>query len=247
MSFIIIPDEITTDRELSRFSKVLFWEIMSLAQKDGICYASSTYFISKFNTSRSKVFRAVEELKSRWFIQWWLKKITISESIKETIDSKELRKKANSVNSDTVTVSNLTPHSVNSDTVQSQIWHPPIYSIINNLINNLIEGKKIEKKPSENLIQAFCDFYEYREQAWKKDKKMLPTDKSMEVLIKSMCKEKYEAIAIRKIERAIENWRRGANYDLDPKEKQRIIEQERSKPALSTPHRTWWATVTLAY
>jgi hypothetical protein len=34
---------------------------------------------------------------------------------------------------------------------------------------------------------------------------MLPTDKSMEVLIKSMCKEKYEAIAIRKIERAIEN------------------------------------------
>lgn len=220
---------------------------MSLAQKDGICYASSTYFSSKFNTSSRNVFRAVDELKSRWFIQWWLKKIIIPESIKETVNSKELNKKTNYDKNVTVTMTKMSPQYDKNVTGVWQNCHPSIYSIINNLIKNLIEGKKIEKKPSENLIQAFCDFYEYREQAWKKDKKMLPTDKSMEVLIKSMCKEKYEAIAIRKIERAIENWRRGANYDLDPKEKQRIIEQERSKPALSTPHRTWWATVTLAY
>lgn len=239
-SFIKIPNKVKADRELSRFAKVLYWEILSLSSK-GICEEPAEYFISSLNISRTALYRGIKLLREKWFIVGaiWQKKwrIALVENANPEIRTTVPESGLQSQNRDYST-ENGTTNSKNLDWKrkknESTLYYNNIYNIIYNILDKLLERKSIKERPSENLIQAFKDFYEYRVQASKNDKKMLITELSLEKVIKSMCNEKYEAIAIRKIERAIENWRRWVNYDLDPKEADKIIQKEKQK-SLSTP------------
>lgn len=236
-NFIKVPNKVKTDRELSWFTKILYGEILSLTAKTWFCNASLEYFISTFWVGRDAIYRSIKSLKSKGFLSWELWNLEVKKSLSQKCDTCS--------ENATVCSENATICSENATDLSQKRYknENTLIYIIDNIIDKLIERKVLKERPSEKLIQAFRDFYEYRQQAGAKDKKMIPTEKSMEMIIKSMCSEKYEGIAIRKIERAIENWRRGVNYDLDDNERRAIIEKEKAKQVqqnLYHPTLTQW-------
>lgn len=66
--YAVIPATVRYDKELKPNEKLLYGEISALAQKEGYCWASNTYFAELYDTSPISISRYINHLKERGYI-----------------------------------------------------------------------------------------------------------------------------------------------------------------------------------
>lgn len=70
MGYIIIPDDVLNDKNLTPNEKILFGEILKLSQETGECWASNKYFCEIMNTTHNEsVSRWIKHLKEKNYIE----------------------------------------------------------------------------------------------------------------------------------------------------------------------------------
>lgn len=69
IDFIKIPMKILSNYQLSAGSKILFAEIISLAKKDGYCYASNKYLANSLAVTPRIITNRIKELKDENLIE----------------------------------------------------------------------------------------------------------------------------------------------------------------------------------
>ena len=215
MNFIIIPEEIKINEDLTPFCKILFWEILSLVQQTWVCFASIEYFTEVFSVKKSTIYQSINVLKNMGYIRGEIWNLSFCEHTEfdEFLKKIPLRSEQ---------ISKLMEG--NSENLESSI-----YSIIYKIIKNLVDRKKIEKEPSKDLIDELVLFFANRVELGQLGVKCRRTYSRFEKIVLAMCKEKYECVAIAKIDRAIDCARRSPDYDMDEKEIQSIIEREKER------------------
>lgn len=62
--YSIIPANVRYDNRLTDSAKLMYGEISSLVNKFGYCYASNTYFMKLYNSSKSKIQRIIKSLEN---------------------------------------------------------------------------------------------------------------------------------------------------------------------------------------
>ncbi|WP_311481022.1 helix-turn-helix domain-containing protein [uncultured Anaerococcus sp.] len=67
--YTILPAEIRLDKRLSAFEKILFSDILALANKKGYCYATNQYFAKIYQMSISSISHAISKLVDLDFIK----------------------------------------------------------------------------------------------------------------------------------------------------------------------------------
>ena len=67
--YAILPAEVRYDDNLKDKSKLLYGEITSLTQKDGICYASNRYFANLYGVSLTTISLLIKELIENGYIE----------------------------------------------------------------------------------------------------------------------------------------------------------------------------------
>lgn len=87
-----VPASVMQDEKLSPMSKLVYGIIAALAQKEGYCWASSTYIAKQCGYSRVGVSRRISELAARGYIKVEIanrtkRKILVSEMIHPCINS----------------------------------------------------------------------------------------------------------------------------------------------------------------
>jgi SOS-response transcriptional repressor LexA len=66
--YAVIPATVRYDKELKPNEKLLYGEISALAQKEGYCWASNTYFAELYDTSPISISRYINHLKEKGYI-----------------------------------------------------------------------------------------------------------------------------------------------------------------------------------
>lgn len=66
--FIIIPEKIYSNENLSDIDKLVFGLILSLSSQRNYCFASNTTLGNKLNKSTTTISRSISELKNQEFI-----------------------------------------------------------------------------------------------------------------------------------------------------------------------------------
>jgi hypothetical protein len=66
--YSIIPASIRYDKELTPNAKLLYAEITSLLQMNGVCYASNKYFSELYGKNKVTISRWIKELRERGYI-----------------------------------------------------------------------------------------------------------------------------------------------------------------------------------
>ena len=90
--YAILPADVRYDNNLSPREKLLYAEITALSNKEGYCWASSTYIAKQCGYSRVGVSRRISELAARGYIKVEIanrtkRKILVSEMIHPCINS----------------------------------------------------------------------------------------------------------------------------------------------------------------
>lgn len=67
--YSIIPASVRYDSELTPNAKLLYAEITSLLQMNGVCYASNKYFSELYGKNKGTISRWIKELKERAYIK----------------------------------------------------------------------------------------------------------------------------------------------------------------------------------
>lgn len=67
--YTILPAEIRLDKRLSAFEKILYSDILALANKKGYCYATNQYFAKTYQMSISSISHAISKLVDLDFIK----------------------------------------------------------------------------------------------------------------------------------------------------------------------------------
>ncbi|MBP2014700.1 helix-turn-helix domain-containing protein [Anaerococcus degeneri] len=67
--YTILPAEIRLDKRLSAFEKILYSDILALANKKGYCYATNQYFAKTYQMSISSISHAISKLVEFDFIK----------------------------------------------------------------------------------------------------------------------------------------------------------------------------------
>lgn len=202
--FIKIPNEIKVDKELSWFAKILYWEILSLSSKNS-CTASLQYLMKTFAVKKTVIYDTIKALKSKWLVEWYVWDIKIPEKRKHSGNPENPSGKTEKISGN------------------------PETTLYYNIIDNLIDKKKIKKRPSEELINTFIDFIKFREEI----KKPL-TEVWIKTHLVRVCNQQYESIGIRMLQRSIENNRQWL-FDLKDDELQKIKQKEKAKVPIYQP------------
>ena len=66
--YAILPSNVRYDKDLTPFTKLIYAEINSLANKSGVCWANDKYFQDVFEVSRSTITRSVSQLRDKGYI-----------------------------------------------------------------------------------------------------------------------------------------------------------------------------------
>ena len=66
--YAIIPANVRYDNELTANSKLLYGEITSLCNNEGICWAGNEYFAKLYNVSKETISRWVSQLNKKKYI-----------------------------------------------------------------------------------------------------------------------------------------------------------------------------------
>ena len=66
--YSIIPASVRYDKELTPNAKLLYAEITSLLQMNGVCYASNKYFSELYGKNKVTISRWIKELRERGYI-----------------------------------------------------------------------------------------------------------------------------------------------------------------------------------
>lgn len=150
-------------------------------------------------------------LKSKWLVEWCVWNIKIPKKRNPSEKTENDSEKTENPSEKTENVSEKTE------------------TTLYNIIDNLIDKKKIKKKPSEELINTFIDFIKFREEL----KKPL-TEVWIKTHLVRVCNQQYESIGIRMIQRSIENNRQWL-FDLNDDELQKIKQKEKAKVPIYQP------------
>lgn len=67
--FIILPEQVCFDRNLSPMARLLYGVIASLSAKDGFCWAQNRFFADKFGVQPETISRAINSLESAGYIR----------------------------------------------------------------------------------------------------------------------------------------------------------------------------------
>ena len=67
--FAVIPASVRYDKRLKPIERLLFGEITCLTNKDGYCYASSSYFAELYDTQRETISRYISNLAKYGYIK----------------------------------------------------------------------------------------------------------------------------------------------------------------------------------
>ena len=65
----ILPSQVRYDTALTNLAKLLYCEISALASKDGICFATNSYFAKLYNSSERTISRAICSLEENGYVR----------------------------------------------------------------------------------------------------------------------------------------------------------------------------------
>ena len=68
-NYIILPSNVRYDEELTPFERILYGEIVALIGKDGVCWATNSYFSYLYNVKPESVSRWLKHLQERGYIK----------------------------------------------------------------------------------------------------------------------------------------------------------------------------------
>lgn len=152
--FVVIPADVRYNKDLTANAKILFGEIAALSNKEGVCWASNSYFANLYDTSVVSV--------SRWFSQ--LEKAGLIET-KMVFDSKE--KKVTKRLTKMIKHSNRINKNVKKGVIINVKDNTSTCTSINNTSNNVEEFSDLEKQCYKNVIPLFKEDYRPKTKAQK--------------------------------------------------------------------------------
>lgn len=66
--FAIIPADVRYDKDLNPNAKLLYGEITCLANKNGYCYATNSFFADLYGVDKATISRWITQLKDKGYI-----------------------------------------------------------------------------------------------------------------------------------------------------------------------------------
>ena len=81
--YAVIPGAVRYDPDLSYFARILYGEISALANKEGYCYATNSYFERLYSVSESSVSQTISKLVKKEYL---ILKLIYKEGTKEIIE-----------------------------------------------------------------------------------------------------------------------------------------------------------------
>lgn len=134
--YAIIPAKVRYDNELKGNEKLLYGEITALANKEGYCTATNTYFSKLYSKHKDTIQEWISKLKSKGYIETQL--------IKNDLGRVEERR--------------IYPIGENAYTYRQKHPHPIGKNTLGN--NTSINNKNKKKEEIQEQLKTIIDFYE---------------------------------------------------------------------------------------
>lgn len=67
--YAVIPSTVRYDKDLSASEKLLYGEITALANKQGYCFATNSYFAELYKTTERTITRWISKLENKNYIK----------------------------------------------------------------------------------------------------------------------------------------------------------------------------------
>ena len=148
--YTILPSEIRLDKRLSYFEKILYSDIITLANKKGYCYATNSYFAKVYQTSISTISKSISKLVEVGFIKRKYQYKANSKMIE--------RRKLYIPENDTRSIKNLTAPLV-ENAKQGMVENSQDNNInMNNINKNSIDQTPTDKKEKTYRLQSRADY-----------------------------------------------------------------------------------------
>ena len=84
--YAILPATIRYAEDLTELQKLLYAEITALAQANGYCYASNSYFANLYKKTSKRISSTIQDMAKKWYLEvkqnkewWWSREIYIGE------------------------------------------------------------------------------------------------------------------------------------------------------------------------
>lgn len=84
--YAVLPATIRYAEDLTEFQKLLYAEITALAQANGYCYASNSYFANLYKKTSKWISSTIQDMAKKWYLEvkknkewWWSREIYIGE------------------------------------------------------------------------------------------------------------------------------------------------------------------------
>lgn len=84
--YAILPATIRYAEDLTELQKLLYAEITALAQANGHCYASNSYFANLYKKTSKRISSTIQDMAKKWYLEvkqnkewWWSREIYLGE------------------------------------------------------------------------------------------------------------------------------------------------------------------------
>ena len=84
--YAILPATIRYAEDLTELQKLLYAEITALAQANGYCYASNSYFANLYKKTSKRISSTIQDMAKKWYLEvrqnkewWWSREIYLGE------------------------------------------------------------------------------------------------------------------------------------------------------------------------
>lgn len=84
--YAILPATIRYAEDLTELQKLLYAEITALAQANGYCYASNSYFANLYKKTSKRISSTIQDMVKKWYLEvkqnkewWWSREIYLGE------------------------------------------------------------------------------------------------------------------------------------------------------------------------
>ena len=180
--YAVIPSTVRYDKDLSASEKLLYGEITALANKQGYCFATNSYFSNLYKVSDRTIIRWINKLEGKGYINKQIIYGDNNECIERRIYLCNKMSPPHDINVTTPTDTDVTtPHDINVTTPHDiNVTHNNT-SINNTSINNTSINSNVrqphdtnKRQTSDKQVTTTKEYKEYKE--YKEDEEYIYID-----------------------------------------------------------------------